>query len=340
MAETGIVWLQHQKRTEIILEFDAIAVWHALQQAVRAFLIQEHESQATHNLLSLDQKHQDLKVQSRIKAIGHLLALRASERQLLPIVLQAGRLLRIDGFDSFEGADSITTRQFVRSMPYLFSTWAKVMPQALENMKLLVEAELDFILGQLSIDRESLGRCTQMATKDPPGSRANTRHKCLTCGDDYVNLGTGLLQPRKISFKECRITGHKLYCQCPEFLRALGVVQGQPVANFRDIGEVNVDKEFFRDTEDDVDQLCEEYDRLSPDEKMNGDPFDDAATMLYQAQGRRWIGSYEPSELLCGSCFLKREEYIGENGPIHDRFTPVPKHYISPCSFDPFTSTF
>ncbi len=115
-------------------------------------------------------------------------------------------------------------------------------------------------------------------------------------------------------------------------------MHGQPTADFRDIDEVNVDKEFFKETEDDVDQLCDEYDRLGLDEKINEDPFHDAATMLYRAQGRRWIGSYEPSELLCATCFLKREDYIGENGPIHHhRFTPVPKWFINPCSLGPFT---
>lgn len=225
-------------------------------------------------------------------------------------------------------------------MPHIYTTWTKIFPRTLENIKLLVEAELDFVLGKLSIDRESLRRSIQMATKEPSNSGANTRHKCLTCGDDYANLGTGLVQPWRISFKECRITGHKFYCQCPEFLRALDVMHGQSAADIRDIDEVNVDKKFFKETEDDIDQLCEEYDRLGLDEEMNGDPFHDAATMLYRAQGRRWIGSYEPWELLCATCFLKREEYIGENGPIHHCFTPVPKHYISQCSFEPFTSTF
>ena len=326
MTETGIAWLQSQRQTEMFVTFDTTTLWHALQQAVRGILIQEHERKVTHHLLRFDQKHQDLKVQSRISAIGHWLALRVIQRHVLPLVFHCGKLFRINGFDS-EGVDAIAEQQFVRSMPHINTNWVKLYRQILGNIKLLVEAELDFVLGKLLIDRESLGRCIQMATKE----RVNNQHKCLMCGDDYVNLGTGLVQPRRVSFKECRITGHKFYCQCPEFLRALGVMHGQPVANFPDIDEVNVD---------DVDHFCEEYDKLSLDEEMNADPFYDTATMLYRAQGRRWIGSYEPSELLCAICFLKREEYIGDNGPIHDHcFTPVPKWYISQCSLDPFDST-
>jgi hypothetical protein len=92
-------------------------------------------------------------------------------------------------------------------------------------------------------------------------------------------------------------------------------MQGQPVAESGDIDDIDIDEEYFKEIEDGVDQLCEEYDKLSLDEKIKGDPFYDAAIMLDQAQGRRWIGSYEPSELLCATCFLKREEYIGEDGP-------------------------
>lgn len=341
MAETSVIWALRQKQSEILVTFGTTSMWYALQHAVRAFLIEENETQVLHHLLCLDKEHQDLEIQSYVSAIGHWLALRASERDLLPQLLQAGQFLRIDGFDSFEDADAIRKRQFIRSMPYLYNNWAKVLPQSLDNVKGLVEAELNFVLGELSIDLKSLVRCIQIATEKPPGSEAYTQRKCLSCGDDYVDLGTGLVQPRRISFNECRITEHKFHCQCPEFLRGLGLTQGHPAVESGDVDDIDIDEEYFNETEDDVGQLCEEYDRLSLDEKIKGDPFYDAAIMLYQAQGRRWIGSYEPLELLCGTCFLKREEYIGENGLAdYQHFTSVPTTYISSCSPDNFTSTF
>ena len=64
------------------------------------------------------------------------------------------------------------------------------------------------------------------------------------------------------------------------------------MAGSGDIDEVDIDEEYFKETEDDVDQLCEEYDKFNLDDNIKGDPFRDAATMLYRAQGRRWIGSY------------------------------------------------
>ena len=50
----------------------------------------------------------------------------------------------------------------------------------------------------------------------------------------------------------------------------------------------------------------------------NNDPFQAVAHHLHCAQGRTWIGSYEPGELVCGSCFLRREGYVNEVGKDED----------------------
>lgn len=160
---------------------------------MRTFLIEEHETQVLHHLLRLDQEHQDLKIQSHVSAIGYWLALRASERDLLPLIINGGQFLRIDGFDFPEERNPIGKRQFIRSMPSILNTWSKLLPRSLNNVKGLVEAELSFVLGELSIDRESLVRYIQMVVENPPGSKAYIQSKCLSCGDDYVDLRTGLI---------------------------------------------------------------------------------------------------------------------------------------------------
>jgi len=59
------------------------------------------------------------------------------------------------------------------------------------------------------------------------------------------------------------------------------------------------------------------------------DPFLDAATLLYRAQGRVWLSSYEPDDLLCASCFLFSEEYIGEDGlGTEGDFSPMPESFV------------
>ena len=50
------------------------------------------------------------------------------------------------------------------------------------------------------------------------------------------------------------------------------------------------------------------------DDDNLSDYFKAAAYHLYRAQGRTWIGAYEVGELLCGSCFLRRERYVDEDG--------------------------
>ena len=62
---------------------------------------------------------------------------------------------------------------------------------------------------------------------------------------------------------------------------------------------------------------CFEEDESSIVEALNrdnADPFKAVAHHLHCAQGRTWIGSYKPGELVCGSCFLKREGYVNESG--------------------------
>jgi len=44
----------------------------------------------------------------------------------------------------------------------------------LSNVKGLVEAELDFVLSELSMVRESLTRCIQAAREEPPGPTTDT----------------------------------------------------------------------------------------------------------------------------------------------------------------------
>lgn len=60
-------------------------------------------------------------------------------------------------------------------------------------------------------------------------------------------------------------------------------MQGRQVADSGDIDDVDVDEEYFKETEGSADQFCGDYDRPSPDEKIKGDPFRDATTMLYRA---------------------------------------------------------
>ena len=55
------------------------------------------------------------------------------------------------------------------------------------------------------------------------------------------------------------------------------------------------------------------------------DPFQRLVISLYVSTARNLLGSYELEEQLCGTCFLKREGYIGKDGiDGEDQYVPPP----------------
>ena len=341
MSQTSVHWLYSQKQTDILVALGASSVWHGVQQAVRAFLYEENENKVIYQFLHSDKAKEDLVYQSHVSAIGHWLALRASQRDLLPVTIQAAQFLQVDGFDAIPGMDGLGKRDVNRSLPVIYKTWARLSGKVLGNAKALVEAEFDFILSELSMDRESLALAIQAASERPLHETPSSPQRCLKCGDDYAKLGTGLVQPLQVAFEECRTTKHKFHCECAYYLHTKGVTSVEPVAQPGDLDDADVDEEFFKELEINVDDLCAEYDKLGIQDKIQGDPFKDAASMLYRAQGRRWIGTYGDEEILCAACFLKREEYLEEDGSTGGgRFTPAPKTFVSACPSDTFDANY
>jgi hypothetical protein len=59
------------------------------------------------------------------------------------------------------------------------------------------------------------------------------------------------------------------------------------------------------------------------------DPFQSLATSLYISTARNLLGSYKLGEQLCGTCFLKREGYIGKDGiDGEDQYVPPPDTWV------------
>ncbi|KAK3361114.1 hypothetical protein B0T24DRAFT_691791 [Lasiosphaeria ovina] len=346
MSETSVHWLYSQKQTEILVALGAESVWHGLQQAVRAFLFEEHDNQIISSLLdSGDIGEKGAEYQSHVASMGHWLALRASQRDMIPIAVQAAQLLQIDGYDPIMAAGGLGKRDINRLLPTLYSTWAKKSSNILGSAKEIIKLELEVVLGELCLDVDELAKRVREARDEleaPVGGSEPTR--CRTCWDDYTTLGKGLVQPCRIAFDKCREAGHKYNCACSRYLKACGVVPARSVAATGDTDESDVEEEFFQEPKEDIEQLCAEYDQLLLGHEASppqGDPFYDAAAMLYQSHGRRWIGSYDADETLCAACFLRREEYIGEDGPGGTaRFTPAPKTFVSACTPDTFDATY
>ncbi|KAH8695769.1 hypothetical protein GQ44DRAFT_832603 [Phaeosphaeriaceae sp. PMI808] len=341
MSETAVNYLYTLKQNEILVALGANSVWHGLQQAIRGFLIEEHEHGVIGKLLSVELGKGHGGYQSQVRAIGHWIALRASQRDLIPIAIQAAQVLQVDGYDAFPGAEGMSKRDLNRTLPLLYSTWAKMSARVLANVREMVEAEFNIVLGELSMDPDALGRRLGLKLAvEPEKLERETKLKCDACKDDYSTLGKGLVQPGWIAFEECRVTRHRYHCACIEYLHARGIAQEIQVPISGDPDE-DIEEEICKEPDVDLDQLCKELDGLGVDSNPHRDPFYNATMMLYQAQGRRWIGKYGPLETLCAACFLEREKYLGKEGPSGDNmYTPAPTSFVSAVPADTFSATY
>ncbi|KAK4158896.1 hypothetical protein QBC43DRAFT_363022 [Cladorrhinum sp. PSN259] len=351
MTEISANWLLRLTGTELVVACGARTLWDGLQHAVRSFLSHQQDSQILLDLLELESAggdakggchaddHLGIEMRSLGTAMSHWLALRASQRELLPMIVEAGRFLKMESFDWIE--DNITPREYVRGIPAIYNTWTKVLPDGIENLRNLVEEELEYILGSLRIDRDRLKDAIRAGQKEV-AYPAQDKKVCSECRDSYVKLGAGLVQPRLIVFDECWKTGHKRECECKAFLNDLGITGTMYATHSEgEDSESEVDEEFFADDLDEalLDRLCHAYNKMHlRDSRI--DPFHEAATLLYRAQGRMWLSSYEPRDVLCATCFLKREHYISADGDSRGQdFTPMPEAYgaFAP-SYEPVSS--
>jgi hypothetical protein len=122
-------------------------------------------------------------------AIGHWLAPRASERELLPMILDAGRFLHMKGFDWVE--EDITPSQFLRKIPVIYAAWSSALPNSLDKVEELAQMELQICIDRLGWERDFL--LTVMSNKnittEMGAKRDVVRMRCSRCEDDYTSLG-------------------------------------------------------------------------------------------------------------------------------------------------------
>ena len=330
LSEASANWLVRLTSVETIVAFGPKSIWCALQGIVRAFLMHGRESQVHRRLLNLSQELEGKIGSSHAISLAYWLALRASQRELLPLVVEAGRFLHIDGFDWVE--DELTPVQFIRALPVLYAAWAHALPNGMDKLEELIALELEDFVEKASWTRQSLPELIVQETNEFKIFADNST-RCSTCLDNYNALGVGLVEPGWITLTECTKTGHRFDCRCLEFLQGVGIIEApRTSSDSPDDGQCQGDEEALSRMDDDTMRLCKEYIETRTGDSQP-DPFRDAATFLYRTQGRRWLGSYEPSDLLCGTCFLRRELYIAEKGlEAQHENTPMPESFTSFCS--------
>jgi len=337
MQDTGVSWLLRTAESGMLVGMGAITIWDGLQHAVRGSLFHEHDHLSLHRHLGLDKKLPRFGNLSQVTAFANMLAVAACAGKLLPLPIEAAVHIGINGFDTRDEYKRMSRRQFVRTVPELYVAWCKTLPRAFETMDLLIAAELELLLDHLGLDRDGFSERIKLAAALEPqgGGKDGGEYQCAGCSTSYASIGgAGLVQPRMVSFEECRKKGHTLLCQCTEYLQALGIspkIHHSPTDG-REWEEA--EEELCSDTihvDHLLDQLCQAFDECHVNGGGSEIPFHSTILTLYRAQGRRWLGKYGPTERLCGVCFFKREQYLGPDGSAKAprRYTPVPDYFVA-----------
>lgn len=360
IPENSISWLLRATASEQFIAFGPKTIWTALQSSVRSFLIHEQNEQMFRSLLGLSDEQRDEVSPSHATSIAHWLALRSSQRELLPMILEAGRLCHIEGFDWIQ--DELTPSEFVRTLPVIYHSWALAFPNNVEHVKNYMCLELEHILEKAKIKKGAfLAALSRNKTSQLNGTPTDYKQNdipqiiCSSCQDDYSDLGMGVISPAWIAFQECTKTNHRHQCSCSCYLKNTCNPSLLPQQSLQSSPPPSSSSEYvYPFPEEDEDDSIDEKESPPPHAQADlpafnsefiasqtkhlphggkgdaFDPFTEAATVLYRAQGRTWLSKtpYGADEKFCATCFLLREQYIGPNGlGTEGEFPEMPESY-------------
>ncbi|KAI0148396.1 hypothetical protein GGR57DRAFT_515374 [Xylariaceae sp. FL1272] len=335
IPQNSITWLLRTTASEEFIAFGPKTIWTAVQHSVRSFLVHEQNEGLLQRLLALNERQQKAVSQSHAASVAHWLALRASEKELLPMAIGAGRLCNITGFDWIE--DHLTPSQFVKALPVIYRTWSVAFPNNVGHVEKSILSELESILERGQWSQEDFlailcpGERSMVSRK-----RSSEVTKCSSCHDDYSSLGVGVVSPTWIAFLECTKTEHKFHWSCSSYLEENGVLPAPPpytpcdyVSPFDNDDDI-CDEECAVEADIDIAPLCEDFVASQSNLLERYDPFTEAASLLYRAQGRTWQSSYRIGDHYCATCFLLSERYIGKDGlGTETDFPDIPESFMT-----------
>jgi hypothetical protein len=346
IPQSSISWLLRTTATEEFVAFGPKTIWSAVQSTVRSFLVHERNEEMLSRLLGLGRQERKTFSRSHATSIAHWLALRAGGRELLPMVIDAGRLCHITGFSWVE--DELTPSQFVKNLPVLYHTWALAFQYNIGHEENHISLELETILERGKWGRENFLASILRKDQELDAEENETgESRCSVCHDDYSSLGIGVVSPAWITFLECTKTSHKFHCTCSSYLEKSGVLPSPPPYNPSEYAspfsedEEAVNEALPLESNIDILPLCHDFISSRSRITESYDPFTEVATLLYRAQGRTWLSDYKIGEKFCATCFLVREEYIGKDGLGTETYFPeMPESFMTwrlkeaACTFD------
>jgi hypothetical protein len=327
ISQNSITWLLNLTAKEPYVECSPRIVWSALQHAIRAVLNLERHGRYVERLLQLSENESRRISQQHLSAFAYWIALCVSGRALLPMVIYLGSLLQMKRFDWIE--DYMSHRQFLQIQPSLYTAWCHTVLDNTENIEAYMQDEMESSMRQLGWTRDDL--LSTLSNTEAASCHLDDvkscNQVCSQCKDYYGRMPHNLVEPARIAIQECVRTGHDSDCICQNIYKKSDVevelsdYTGMCCDDY-DENQSDVEEDDFFDAQPHL------FDSPSFQSQPGCNVFSDLATQLYSAQGRIWIGTYAIGERLCGTCFLLRELYIGEDG-FAAEFPRMPKSFES-----------
>ena len=324
----SIIWFLTSLKTDSMVGWGPKTLWHGLQHAVRSFVDMAQKNKVVQSQLNLmvDRKFPE----SYAMAISYWIALLATGKELLPMIVAGGSIWHMEGFDYDQDAE-VDPVVLAKMRPHIYTEWSKTLRASLERADEVFSSELAATLEELDWSQDVLKILKSSKLKER--EQEDDQIRCSRCDDDYSLLRLGLVEPRRIAFVECVESQHRYNCTCKGFLQSQGRL---PPSSYVEKGtlqdEYDSENEFFYDAESQSENTEEgnsedqtwvlECERYIQETNSNNtkDPFRGIAALLYRSQARLWLGSYEPGQRLCGTCFLTSEGYMDDDATDNGDF--------------------
>lgn len=323
ISANSITWLLHLTANEEYVEFSARSVWSGLQHAVRSVLTHGRLSNILARILDLSSENNGNASQRRVDALCAWFSLRVSGRVLLPMIISAGSFLQMQGFDWIN--DDMSQKQYMQALPNIYASWCHAVLDAVEHLEMYLQEELEQCLKQLGLTREAFLEAMSFSST----TLMDWDHvhlgdtACTGCGEDYMLLNDGLVEPARIAVNECVVTGHDFGCICRTVDDTSIYITQNHDQYHRD---ACYESSHADDSDSDEDFFDAEPYPIDTNNATATSVFTDIATLLYRAHGRVWLGTYFIGERFCATCFLSREQYISKDG-MAGEFPPIPKSF-------------
>jgi hypothetical protein len=344
ITSNSVTWFLRSLKPESMVAFGPKTLWHGLQHAVRSFIYLEQKNMVVKT--RLNSLVGDDFPESYGMAIAYWIVLLAIGKSLLPMLLAAGAILHVEGYD-YDPEKEFDPTLLAKQLPFLYEAWSKALTDSLETVDQVLNSELDAALEETGWSEEFLRNLKPKFESLGKGRRTKTEYCCSVCLDDYSSLGHGLVEPRWITFTECVRSKHRFNCFCLELLehyRISGRYQPEPSREPDSTEDSDSGDEAFHDAKSEpADQEpeggdafenswnleCERIIKEVENDKKK-DLFQAAAAHIYCCQARVWLGSYESGELVCGKCFFLSEGYIDEDVKEgKDFFSSMPSSFVT-----------